>query len=158
MFGGKFAPVGWLMCDGSALSIADNQVLFAVIGTTYGGDGQTTFALPDMRGRVPLQRSPTYPLGARGGTEQVTLNQQNLAAHTHLANAKSGNGTSAVPAGHYWSSNADYTLYGTTPPDKQFAASAIGSAGGSQPHDNMMPFLTLTFIIAVVGIFPNSRN
>lgn len=158
MFGGNFAPAGWLKCDGSLVSITNYEVLFSLIGTTYGGDGQSTFALPDLRGRVPLQRSPSYPLGAKGGVEQVTLTQPNMAAHTHLANAKNGNGTSAAPAGRYWSSNADYPLYAQTAPTKQFAAAAIGAAGGNQPHDNMMPFLTLTFIIATNGIYPTSRN
>lgn len=157
LFGGNFAPSGWLKCDGSLINIADNEVLFSLLGTTYGGDGQRTFALPDLRGRVPLHRSATYPMGARGGAEQVTLTQQSLASHTHRANAKDAPGTGSNPKGLYWSTNNDYPLFGTTAPDKQFAPTAIGAAGGNEPHDNMMPFLTLTFIIAAQGIYPSSR-
>lgn len=155
IFAGSYAPTGWLLCDGKTLSISENEVLFAVLGTMYGGDGQTTFGLPDLRGRVPMHRSTSYPQGARGGTETVTLTQQNMASHTHSANVNSANGTSAVPTGHFWAGNAENTIYGQGTPNTLFAASAIGAAGGSQPHENMMPFNTLTFIIAVNGIYPS---
>lgn len=156
MFGGSFAPAGWLMCDGRVVGIADYEVLFSLIGTTYGGDGRTTFGLPDLCGRVPLQRSSDYPLGLKDGVEQVTLTQQDLAEHTHAANTKAANGNSSAPAGRFWAGNAEYTCYAKTAPDKQFAASAIGAVGGNEPHENMMPFLTVSFIIAVAGIYPSN--
>ena len=156
LFGGTYAPAGWLKCDGSVIDIVDNEALYSLLGTTYGGDGQRTFGLPDLRGRVPLQRSPNYLMGKQGGAEQVTLTQQALGPHTHRANAKNANGSSADPKGRYWAGNSDYPLFGATAPDKQFAAAAIGAAGGNDPHDNMMPFLTLTFIIAASGIYPSA--
>lgn len=157
MFGGNFAPENWVPCDGRILSISNFEALFAVIGTTYGGDGQSTFAVPDLRGRAPFHRNTSYPLGARGGTETVTLTVQEMAAHSHLPNVKAGNGSLSAPAGHYWAGNSDYGCYSQAAPNVSFNPSAIGVAGGSQPHDNMMPFTTVTFIMATAGIFPQSN-
>lgn len=154
MFSGTFAPDTWLPCDGRTVPITDYEVLFTLLGTTYGGDGVTTFAVPDLRGRVPMHSSPAHPRGQLGGTETVALNGPQLAAHTHTARVRSGNGTSSSPAGHYWAGNSDFQTYAQAAPSVQFAPSAIGGVGGSQPHENMMPFATLTFIIATQGVYP----
>jgi microcystin-dependent protein len=157
MFGGTFAPQGWVPCDGRLLSISDNEPLFALLGTTYGGDGQSNFGVPDLRGRAPIHRSSVYPLGVRGGTETVTLTVPEMAAHTHLPNVKAGNGSSSTPAGSHWAGNNDFGCYAHTAPNASFNPGAIGPAGGNQPHDNMMPFTTVSFIIATAGIYPQSN-
>ena len=155
MFAGNFAPVDWLLCDGRLLGISEYEALYSVLGTTYGGDGVNTFALPDLRGRAPLHRSSSHPIGQLGGTETVALSQEQMPGHTHVPNAMSGNGSLAAPAAHYWAGNAEVLCYAQTGnPNAQFAASAIGAAGGSTPHDNMMPFTTVSFIIATNGIYP----
>lgn len=155
MFAGNFAPQDWVMCDGRLLSISESEALYSLLGTTYGGDGVTTFGVPDLRGRAPFHQSSTYPLGAIGGTETVTLTQESLAQHTHLANVKTANGQSSAPAAHYWAGNADFTCYAQATPTVPFDPSAIGQAGGTQPHENMMPFITMTFIMATAGIYPS---
>jgi microcystin-dependent protein len=157
MFGGTYATANWLPCDGRLLSIADNTPLYALLGTTYGGDGQTTFALPDLRGRAPFHQNSTYPLGLFGGTETVTLTTQELAAHMHLPSVNSANGTSAKPTANYWASNSDFSCYAETAPNASFNPAAIGPAGGNQPHENMMPFTAVSFIIATAGVFPSSN-
>jgi microcystin-dependent protein len=156
MFGGNYAPIGWLICDGSLISISDNQALFALLGTTYGGDGMSTFALPDLRGRAPMHKSPTYPLGQKGGTEAVTLTSGNLAMHSHIPRAQAANGTASSPLNAVWAGNSDYTCYAATAPTAAFNPGTIMAAGGSQPHENMMPFTTINFIIATEGIYPQS--
>jgi microcystin-dependent protein len=157
MFGGDFAPTGWALCDGSVLSINANEMLYSLLGTTYGGDGQTTFGLPDLRGRVPMHQSSTHPLGQKGGTETVTLTQSNLATHTHAAAAQGANGTVASPGNAFWAGNADYNCFAPagTATDASFNAGTIAPAGGSQPHENMMPFVAINFIIATQGIYPS---
>jgi microcystin-dependent protein len=161
MFGGNFAPRGWAFCNGQLLAIAQNDALFALIGTTYGGDGQTTFALPDLRGRIPVHAGQgpglsSYQLGQQAGTETVTLTQQQMPAHTHTAQAQSGAGNQAGPGGGVWASSAQ-NQFSANPPNAAMNAAAIGSAGGSQPHENMAPYQVVSFIIALEGIFP-SRN
>lgn len=158
MFSGNYAPAGWLLCDGTTLTINDYAPLFYVIGTAYGGDGENNFKLPDLRGRAPMHRSGAHPLGESGGSETVTLNQAQLAAHTHAALAKTANGSSSAPAGHYWAGNSDFKCYAPAAPTVPFAASAIGAAGGNEPHENMMPFTTVTFIISTSGTIPNPSN
>ncbi|MDX2032619.1 MAG: tail fiber protein [Blastocatellia bacterium] len=160
MFGGNFAPLNWAFCDGSLLPISEYDTLFALIGTTYGGDGQTTFALPDLRGRIPVSQgqgpglSP-YMLGQAGGSEQVTLVQGQLPAHTHTALASVQSGNSGGPAGHTWAAITTLTPYSTDATQVQpMAAGAVGQVGGSQPHDNLMPYLAVNFIIALYGVFP----
>lgn len=155
MFCGNFAPLGWALCQGQLMNIADNDALYTLLGTTYGGDGIATFALPDLRGRAPFHQTTNYSLGAFGGTETVTLTQQQLAQHTHLASAKAGNGTSSAPAAHYWAGNSDYSCYVEATPNASFASSAVSATGGNQPHDNMMPFIAVSFIIATAGIYPS---
>lgn len=159
MFGGTFAPVGWLLCNGQLLPISQYETLYTLIGTTYGGDGQTTFALPNLQGRIPvhfgqnISTGTTYPLGALGGVETVTLTPNQLAAHTHLAMAQSEVGDVNEPANAVWASS-NLKQFTATAPNAGMSAGLLSAAGGSQPHDNMMPFLAVNFIIATEGIFP----
>ncbi len=153
IFAGTFAPVGWLPCDGRPLPISQYDALFALIGTTYGGDGQTTFALPDLRGRAPVHAGPGLLPGATGGAEAVTLTGGNLPAHTHTAAAATG-ATSASPAGGVWSSQSA-AAFGAATGSAALAGSAVSAVGGGQPHENMPPFLAVPYIIAVEGIFPS---
>lgn len=157
IFAGNFAPAGWMFCDGSILPISENEVLFNLIGTTYGGDGQQTFALPDLRSRVPIHVGSGFTLAQTGGVETVTLTTGQLPQHTHAPRASAEAGTSGDPAGTVWAASNDYGQY-LTPPDLTnglMAPGAIGAAGGSQPHDNMLPFLSVNFIISLFGIFPS---
>jgi microcystin-dependent protein len=155
MFAGNFAPAGWLFCDGQLLPISENETLFQLIGTTYGGDGESTFALPDLRGRVPVHQGNGFVLAETGGAEDVSLTVQQIPAHGHAAvgAAVTGDQTSAnaaLPA-----NSVTITPYLNTPPDSAFNAGAIGPTGGSQPHTNMQPFLCVDFIISLFGIFPS---
>ena len=165
MFGGNFAPQGWAFCDGSQLAISQFDVLFALIGTTYGGDGQQTFNLPDLRGRVPVHQggSPqgTFVIGQSSGSESVTLLGNQVPPHSHLAQAAPG-GDVVSPHNAVWSSDpggntAAWTTAINNPPS--MASNAIGNniADGALPHDNMQPFLAISYIISLFGIFP-SRN
>lgn len=154
MFGGTFAPEGWQFCNGQLLSIAENEMLYSLLGTMYGGDGVNTFGVPDLRGRVPLHQASGYAMGQMGGTETVTLTQQQLAVHTHAASARTANGTMAAPAAHFWAGNAENACFSSAAPDVNFNTGAIAAVGGGRPHQNMMPFLTLSFIIATAGIYP----
>jgi len=160
MFGGNFAPVGWAFCDGSLQSIDQNDALFALIGTTYGGDGQVTFGLPDMRGRIPIHQGTgpglsSYVMGQTAGVESVTLTGIQ-AGHTHAITANNKTGSSTTPAGNIVAGTAvnPYTSGST---DVTMGASTIGTAGGSQPHENMMPYLAVTFVISLFGIFPSQN-
>ncbi len=159
LFAGNFAPVGWGFCDGSIQSIAENDTLFALIGTTYGGDGQVTFALPDLRSRVPVHTGSlagvTYSLGQSGGVEQVTINSTTLPSHNHAAGCTDAAGNSANPAGSIPAVNATALAYGTIPPNVGMNAAIIGNTGGNQPHTNIQPFLCVSFIISFFGIFPS---
>jgi microcystin-dependent protein len=161
MFGGNFAPRGWAFCQGQLLSIAQNTALFSILGTTYGGNGQTTFALPDMRGRYPMQPgqgpglSPRT-LGEQGGTETVTLISTQMPAHNHTLNASAEEAGAKNPNGMVLATTTA-PAYIASPIDTTLNPAAIGVAGGSQPHNNMSPFLCVNFLIALEGIFP-SRN
>lgn len=153
MFGGNFAPVGWALCQGQLLPISDNEVLFQLIGTTYGGDGETTFALPNLSSRVPVHVGPGFALGQTGGAESVTLNSTQIPSHAHVPQgAPSGN--QASPANAVWAGGGT-ALYTAPPPDSPMSPGALGTAGGSQPHDNMLPFVVVNFIISLFGIFPS---
>jgi microcystin-dependent protein len=159
LFAGNFAPAGWAFCRGQALPIVDHDALFQLIGTTYGGDGQETFALPDLRSRVPIHMGavagqPTYILGATGGTETVTLTTQQIPGHTHALLATSSAGTANSPAGRVTAAPPAIDLYIEDTPSASAAAQAIGAAGGSQPHENMQPYLCINYIIALFGLFP----
>ncbi|KGM40534.1 hypothetical protein JY96_12140 [Aquabacterium sp. NJ1] len=161
LFAGNFAPVGWSFCDGSMLSIAENEVLFNLIGTTYGGDGQTTFALPDMRGRVPLHQGTGLNLSPRvmgqsAGVEQVTLTPSQMPSHNHVLNATTTPASTANGvAGSLTGAAASTNFYGSTPGGGALAPQALMATGGNQPHNNMAPFLGLNFIISLFGIFPS---
>ncbi len=159
-FGGNFAPQGWAQCNGQLLSISQYDALFSLIGTTYGGDGQTTFALPDLRSRVPLHQGQgpglsSYIIGQNGGAEAVTLTGGQMAAHSHPALGNSGAGTSNTPAGSVWAVNPTSIYIGGASANTTMNPAAISNNGGGQPHDNMLPFSTLNFCIALEGIYPS---
>jgi microcystin-dependent protein len=160
MFAGNFAPAGWMFCSGQLLSISEYEVLFQLIGTTYGGDGQTNFQLPDLRGRVPIHQNPAFTLGQPGGAETVTLNVSQMPAHGHPVLATltgqvlgPGNAFPAQPT----STQASTNIYDATAPATPLQAASIGPSGGSQPHSNIQPFLCLDFIISLFGVFPSQN-
>ena len=159
-FGGTFAPQGWALCDGSLLPISQYETLFTLIGTTYGGDGQTTFALPDLRGRAALHQGQgsglsSYVLGESGGAEAVTLTVGQLPQHLHSAMGNSGAGTSPSPSGALWAGSPTNIYTAGAAANTAMSATSISVSGGSQPHDNMLPFVTLNFCIAFEGIYPS---
>lgn len=159
MFGGNFAPVDWSFCDGSIIQISQNDTLFSLIGTTYGGDGSTTFQLPDLRGRVPVHQGPNYPMGLMGGVEAVALNANQLPSHTHGVPA-GGPGNLTTPKGTYLANSPGSNQF-YADPSNGAAAMAAGTTtadgGSNQAHSNMQPYLCYTFIIALAGVYP-SRN
>jgi len=163
MAGFNFAPRGYATCSGQLMSIAQNTALFSLLGTTFGGDGQTTFALPDLRGRAPMHMGQGPGLtprviGEEGGSESVTLLSTQMPAHTHGLQAFQGQGDQALPQGNILAgSNQSESIFTNVPPNTVMSPQSIGLAGGSQPHDNMQPYLVTNFSIALEGIFP-SRN
>jgi microcystin-dependent protein len=150
-----FPPKGWALCNGQILSINQNQALFSLLGTTYGGNGQTTFALPDLRGRVPIHVGAGHTLGQQGGEQSHTVSVNELPSHLHAAAGSANAGDTVIPTGAVLGGLAG--SYGPATNLTTLSSSALASVGGSQPHQNMQPFLTLNFSIALVGIFP-SRN
>ena len=162
MFAGNFAPRGWAFCDGQLLAVSQNDALFSLLGTIYGGDGRTTFGLPDLRGRIPLHQG-TGPglsprrLGSKGGTENETLTTNQLASHTHDWNANTQPATGAAPQGKVLADPSPIRLFSAVNQTASLASSMIANTGGGQPHTNLMPTLCIHFIIALVGIYP-SRN
>lgn len=158
MFAGNYAPANWNFCDGSTLLIDQNQLLYAVIGTTYGGDGITNFKVPDLRGRVPIHRTNTLPLGTMQGTETVSLVSSELPSHTHQVIANSVNGTLAVPSSNTWGNNTNkiYTSSNPLPSLTPLSTNAVTISGQSIAHNNLMPSEVISFIIALQGIFPSS--
>lgn len=165
MFAGNYAPQGWALCNGQTLSIAQNQTLFAVIGTTYGGDGKTTFCLPDLRGRVPIGMGqapglPYYAEGQTGGSGTVTLTPNQDPLHNHPLNASTGVGNTNVPSPNAVLGIAttpdrqEVNIYTTSPANTTLGPTSIGPSGGSQPVDSMQPYLTINYIIALQGIWP----
>jgi microcystin-dependent protein len=157
MFAGNFAPVGWMFCEGQVLPISENEVLFVLIGTTYGGDGESVFALPDLRGRIPIHQGNGFVLAETGGSEQVTLTQQQIPQHTHpLVVSTSPPEPTAGPDGSLLADAGATGLYATTTsPATAMHGAAVSSVGGSQPHDNLAPYLCVNFIISLFGIFPS---
>lgn len=161
MFGFNFAPKGWAQCNGQLLPINQNQALFSLLGTTFGGNGQTTFALPDLRGRVPISMGAGYNLGQRAGETAHTLTVQELPTHYHGQPKAVTGGTIASnlvgdPTGNLWA-NAGKTMYTQSGPSGAMSGAALANVGGSQPHENMSPYLCVNFCIALTGVFP-SRN
>jgi microcystin-dependent protein len=157
MFAGNFAPVGWMFCEGQLLPISENETLFQLIGTTYGGDGQSTFALPDLRGRIPIHQGNGFILAETGGAEEVTLTLNQIPAHTHSFMASSGPGNSNTPGGNVTAESAAVKIYYADEPTVTMAP-AVGSVGGSQPHTNFQPYLCVNFIISLFGIFPSPTS
>lgn len=163
MFGGSFAPAGWAFCDGQLLPISENETLFQLIGTTFGGDGQETFALPDLQGRLPLHAGTgtdgiNYQISEKAGVESVTLTVNQIPSHQHTPIANSNAGTLSNPGGATWSApSTGDQLYSQppNPPASTMHVQAISPTGGSQPHDNMGPYLVVSFIISLFGIFPS---
>jgi microcystin-dependent protein len=155
MFGGNFAPAGWMFCDGQLLPISENETLFQLIGTTYGGDGESTFALPDLQGRVPVHQGNGVVLAEQAGVETVTLTVQQIPSHTHPFMASGTDGSQITASGALPANSLNITPYINQPPDTNFNAGAISPAGGSQPHENLQPYLCINFIISLYGIFPS---
>lgn len=157
MFAGNFAPAGWMFCEGQLLPISEYETLFNLIGTTYGGDGQSTFALPDLRGRVPIHFGNGFTLAETGGVETVTLTVSQIPAHTHAYLASNNTATGVVPQTQVLcaSTDANTLPYGTDAPTTVLNAASTTSTGGSQPHDNFQPYLCVDFIISLFGIFPS---
>jgi microcystin-dependent protein len=149
-----FAPKGWALCNGGILNVSQNQALFAILGTTFGGNGTTTFGLPDFRGRTALYTGKSYVLGQAAGEELHTLLLNEIPLHNHSGIGSSNAPNQAPPGGNYWATQA---LYSGPPVNTPMAPNAVGLAGGSQGHENRSPYLTINYIIALVGIFP-SRN
>ena len=161
MWGGAAPPEGWALCDGRTLPISENATLFQLIGRTYGGDGVTTFQLPDLRGRVPLHRSDALGLGEASGVESVTLRVEELPAHTHLAAGSVDPATrstvdSSVPA--TMPESGAGSAYGSVPPFRPLHPSSVAPTGGGRPHENMQPFVCISFIISLLGLFPRSSD
>jgi microcystin-dependent protein len=155
MFAGNFAPAGWMFCNGQLLPISENETLFQLIGTTYGGDGESTFALPDLRGRIPLHQGNGFILAETGGAEAITLTTQQIPVHTHAAIGAAVTGDQTSANGALPANSVTITPYLNTPPDAAFNPGAIGPVGGSQPHTNLQPHLCIDFIISLFGIFPS---
>jgi microcystin-dependent protein len=160
MFAGTFPPAGWAFCDGQLQPISENEALFTLIGTTYGGDGQETFALPDLRGRIPVHNGTgtdgiSYVMGELGGAQEVTLNTNQIPAHGHALRASNNATTPAYSASNgVLGKTASANIYALAPSTGPMMANHVGSTGGSQPHSNMAPYLSVHFIISLYGIFP----
>lgn len=155
MFGGNFAPAGWAFCEGQLLAISENETLFQLIGTTYGGDGQSTFALPDLRGRIPIHQGNGFIMAETGGAEEITLTQSQLPTHTHPLLASSDVATLSDPAGNVSAQTGTFDQFQTTPGASNMAMESVSEVGGNQPHTNMQPYLCVSFIISLFGIFPS---
>ena len=157
MFGGNFAPAGWMFCEGQLLPISEYETLFNLIGTTYGGDGQSTFALPDLRGRIPIHQGNGFVLAETGGAEEITLTAQQVPAHTHALLGTGNTATGNAPNNNAFAKSTGATVfpYGTDQPPTTLHPSTIATVGGSQPHTNFQPYLCVSFIISLFGIFPS---
>lgn len=156
IFSFNFAPKGWALCNGQLMPINQNQALFSLLGTTYGGDGRTTFALPNLQGKVPIHTGSGFSLGQSGGEQNHTLQVSELPSHTHVAKASANPASTSDPTGNFWADGGK-NAYTPDAPTTTLASSAIASTGGSQPHDNMSPYLTLNLCIALTGIFPSQN-
>ena len=150
-----FAPRGWALCNGQLLPINQNQALFSLLGTTFGGDGRVNFALPDLRGRLPIHQGNGFILAETGGSEEVTLTSSQMPAHSHAALASSSIATERSPQNAVLAQATTFDAYQTTPGALAMAGQALSNAGGSQPHTNLQPYLCVNFIISLFGIFPS---
>lgn len=162
MFAGTFPPVGWMFCDGNQMPISENETLFQLIGTTYGGDGQETFNLPNLQSRIPIHMGTsttgtTYQLAEMAGTESVTLTLNQIPTHTHPLMATNDSGSQSIAGNAVLAAQSPVSIYrpNATPPNVAMNASSVNPTGGSQPHENMQPFLCINFIISLFGIFPS---
>jgi microcystin-dependent protein len=161
MFGGNYAPVGWAFCDGRLLAISQNDALFNLIGTTYGGDGQSTFALPDLRGRLPIHQgqgpgiTQNYVIGQLAGIETVTLTTAQIPLHNHTFAASAATATNPSPSGNVVATSPTIEMYVLDVAGPQLVATAVQGTGNNVPHDNMMPYLTISYIISLQGIYPS---
>ncbi|HEY3102710.1 MAG TPA: tail fiber protein [Pyrinomonadaceae bacterium] len=160
IFSFVYAPRNWAMCNGQFLPINQNQALFSLLGTTYGGNGQTTFALPDLRSRVPMHEGGGHILGEKAGSEAVTITQSQMPAHLHFLTGNNAQSVNANlvdnPVGNYWA-NAGKAIFNTGAGNSAMSSQTVANVGGSQPHENRSPFLTLNFCIALTGIFPTQN-
>ncbi|GMA15238.1 phage tail protein (plasmid) [Deinococcus metallilatus] len=156
MFAGTFAPVGWELCAGQLLAISENETLFNLLGTTYGGDGENTFGLPDLRGRIPVHQGAGYPLATSGGVEEVALTVNQTPLHSHPLLASTATGSTPNPGSAVLATNpGSVQLYVEDDPAANLAPQAVGGAGGSQPHSNLQPYLCVNFIISLFGLYPS---
>jgi microcystin-dependent protein len=153
IFAGNFAPAGWMFCEGQLLPISEYETLFNLIGTTYGGDGQSTFALPDLRGRVPIHTGSGFTLAQNGGVETVTLNINQMPSHPHAVVASNSSATGSIPNGAYPASGPVMYKVGAT--DSTMSSNTTSMTGGNQPHNNFQPYLCVDFIISLFGVFPS---
>ena len=159
MFAGNFPPVGWMFCDGQQLPISENDALFTLIGTTYGGDGQETFNLPNLQSRIPIHMGTgpdgvTYQLAEAAGVESVTLTTQQIPIHNHALLVSKSAGTSNAPSGGLTGESASVKMYIADQPTGAMNPGSVGPQGGSQPHENCQPFLCINYIISLFGLFP----
>jgi microcystin-dependent protein len=155
MFAGNFSPAGWMFCEGQLLPISEYETLFNLIGTTYGGDGQSTFALPDLRGRLPIHQGNGFTLAETGGVETVTLTVPQIPAHSHPFLTTANPGNNSNPSGLVLGNQQAVSIYFAASGPENLDARTISSTGGSQPHDNFQPYLCVDFIISLFGVFPS---
>jgi microcystin-dependent protein len=155
MFAGNFAPAGWMFCEGQLLPISENETLFQLIGTTYGGDGESTFALPDLRGRIPIHQGNGVVLAETGGAEEITLTVNQIPAHSHPLLASTATAQNANPAGNVLGNQTLAQMYVEDVTSTNLSPNAATSTGGSQPHTNFQPYLCVNYIISLFGIFPS---
>ena len=156
MFAGNFAPRDWALCNGQLMAISENNALFALLGTTYGGDGQNTFALPDLRGRLPVAQTSGFAMGQQSGVESVTLTSNQMPVHSHALRASTATGTQSSPAGNVPAQPTAADIYIEDTATVPLGGLTTG-AGSSQPHDNLMPYLCINYIISLFGIFPSQN-
>jgi microcystin-dependent protein len=155
MFAGNFAPAGWMFCEGQLLPISENETLFQLIGTTYGGDGESTFQLPDLRGRLPVHQGNSFTLAEIGGVEDVTLTTAQIPSHNHAFLGANAVGNDPNPANNVLAESSVISLYQSASPTTPMAPGSVSLVGGSQPHTNFQPYLCVNFIISLFGIFPS---
>lgn len=155
MFAGNFAPAGWMFCEGQLLPISENETLFQLIGTTYGGDGESTFALPDLRGRLPIHQGNGFILAETGGAEEITLTVNQIAGHSHAFLCSTNNATGGNPQNSVLGQSASVKVFLEDAPNQNLSPVAMTPVGGSQPHTNFQPYLCVDFIISLFGIFPS---